>query len=59
MESDDEEIRNFRIPLRVFSRKSVAKYLENSKEDYFHTTKSGIEYYEKTFSCPYPFAKLD
>ena len=58
-ESDNEEIRNFRVPLRLLSRKSVAKYLENMKEDYFITTKSGIEYYEQTFSTPYPFAKLD
>jgi aminopeptidase N len=58
-ESDVEEIRNFKVPLRVISRKSVAKYLENSKEDYFNTTKSGIEYYEQLFSCNYPFAKLD
>lgn len=58
-ESDNEEIRNFKVPLRIFSRKSVAKFVENSKEDYFNTTKSGIEYYESLFSCPYPFAKLD
>ena len=58
-ESDVEEIRNFKVPLRIMGRKSVAKYLENSKEDYFNTTKSGIEYYEKLFSCNYPFAKLD
>ena len=58
-ESDVEEIKNFKVPLRLIGRKSVAKYLENSKEDYFNTTKSGIEYYEKFFSCNYPFAKLD
>ncbi len=58
-ESEKEEIKNFKFPLRLFSRKSIAKYVEASKEDYLHVTKCGIEYYEKLFSTPYPFDKLD
>jgi hypothetical protein len=41
------------------SRKSIAKYAEKAKEEYFTVTKSGIEFYEKFFSRDYPFAKLD
>ena len=57
--SDRDEIKNYRYPLRLQCRKSLAKYCEKAKEDYFTTTKAGIDYYEKLFSTPYPWGKLD
>ena len=59
MESDRDEIKNFKVPLRIMSRKSIAKYAEKAKEEYFNVTKSGIQFYEEFFSREYPFAKLD
>lgn len=58
-DSDKPEVQNYKFPLRLYSRKSVAKYVAAAKEDYFNVTKSGIDYYEKLFSTPYPFDKLD
>jgi aminopeptidase N len=58
-ESDKPEIKNYKFPLKLYSRKSIAKYVEKSKEEYLHVTKCGIDYYEQLFSTPYPFDKLD
>jgi aminopeptidase N len=58
-ESEKPAIKDFKVPLRMFSRKSIAKYAEQQKEEYFWVTKCGIEFYEKTFATPYPFQKLD
>ena len=30
-----------------------------AKDEYFNVTKCGIDFYEKLFSTPYPFDKLD
>lgn len=57
--SDQEVIKNYRYPLRLQCRKSLAKYLETSKEMYFTTTMCGIDFYEKLFSTNYPWSKLD
>jgi len=59
LESDQEEIKNFKIPLKLYSRRSVKKYLEKAKETYFNVTRSGISFYEELFSTPFPFSKLD
>jgi len=59
IESDRDEIKNFKVPLRIMSRKSIAKYAEKAKEEYFNVTKSGIQFYEEFFTREYPFAKLD
>ena len=45
------------IPLGVFSRKSLAQYLD---ADYIiDITKRGFEYFESRFGVPYPFEKYD
>ncbi|PJJ63499.1 aminopeptidase N [Compostimonas suwonensis] len=45
------------IPLGVFSRASLAQYLD---ADYvFEKTRQGFAYYEEKFDYPYPFAKYD
>jgi aminopeptidase N len=54
-ESDKPEIKDYKVPMRIFCRKSIAKYVEKLKEDYFRVSKAGIDYYSKTFSTPYPF----
>jgi len=59
VESEKPEIKNYQFPLKLHCRKSISKYLEMSKDEYFNCTKSGIDFYEKLFSTKYPFAKLD
>jgi len=57
--SDREEIKSYKYPLRLQCRKSLAKYLEKSKEELFKVSKNGIDWYEEFFSTPFPFDKLD
>jgi len=54
-----EEQKDPTIPMRLFCRKSLLKYVELIKEDWFRITKNGIHYYEKMFNTPYPFGKFD
>jgi len=58
-ESDKDEIKNYKIPLKIYSRKSIEKYVALQKELYFNVTKSGIDFYATLFSTAYPFDKLD
>ncbi len=46
-----------KIPLRLFARKSLAKYVDH--EEWFKITQSGLDYYEIQFGYPYPFNKYD
>ena len=43
------------IPLRLFCRQSLAKYVRPA--DCFPVTKAGLEFYRKYFKYPYPFKK--
>jgi len=45
--------------MKLYARKSIAKYVEKHKEKYFQVTKSGIDFYEEFFSTPYAFGKID
>lgn len=47
------------IPMRLFCRKSLSRYAEKMKDDWFRITKASIRYYEQMFDTPYPFDKLD
>ena len=47
------------IPMRLYCRKSLTKYAEKWKDDWFRITQIGIKYYEKVFATPYPFGKFD
>ena len=47
------------VPMRVFCRKSLTKYTQKIKDDWFRVTKASIRYYEQMFDTPYPFDKLD
>jgi len=57
--SDVKEYQDFKYPMKLYSRQSLAKYVEKNKEKYFHITKCGIEHYEKIFKTPYAFGKID
>ena len=57
--SEKEEIKNFRYPLGILCRKSLAKFMKDQFEQWLHVTKCGIEFYEDLFSCKYPWGKLD
>lgn len=46
-----------KIPLRLFARPSLAKYVH--PELWFQATKQGLGFYNKFFSYPYPFQKYD
>ena len=45
------------MPLRLFCRKSLAKYLD--PEELFTLTKQGFGFYEQFFAMKYPFHKYD
>ena len=45
--------------MRLYCRKSLTKYTEKMKDDWFRITKASIRYYENMFDTPYPFDKID
>lgn len=45
------------IPLRLFIRPALAKYLDT--KEWFKITKQGLAYFGRTFAYPYPFKKYD
>jgi aminopeptidase N len=45
------------IPLRLFSRPSMAKYVHTA--EWFKLTKQGLKFYETYFHFKYPFKKYD
>ena len=47
----------FRIPLRLFARRSLAKYVKPN--DWFKHTREGFNYFDKYFATPYPYIKYD
>ena len=45
------------IPLRLFARKSLAKYVDYN--EWFDITRDGLDHYSVLFGYPYPYAKYD
>ncbi len=45
------------IPLRLFARKSMARFVK--ADEWFEFTKQGFEFFEAYFEIPYPFKKYD
>ncbi|MCB0385097.1 MAG: aminopeptidase N, partial [Bdellovibrionales bacterium] len=45
------------IPLRLFARESLAKFVKTN--DWFTFTKQGLEFFPKYFAYPYPYKKYD
>lgn len=37
------------VPMKLFCRKSLTKYCEKMKDDWFRVTKASIRYYEQMF----------
>ena len=46
-----------KIPLRLFARQSLAKFVQPN--EWFKTTKQGLKFYQNYFAIDYPFAKYD
>ncbi len=46
-----------KIPLRLFARQSLAKYV--TPEDWFRVTRQGLGFYQGYFAFAYPFVKYD
>lgn len=46
-----------KIPLRLFARQSLAKYVKT--EEWFPITQKGLSYFSKYFNYPYPYGKYD
>ena len=47
----------FRYPLRLFARKSLAKYVK--PEQWFRYTRASFDYLDTYFAYPYPYKKYD
>ena len=47
------------VPMRLYCRRSLTRYAEKMKDDWFRITKASIRFYEEMFDTPYPFDKLD
>ena len=45
------------IPLRLFARESLARYVNPS--EWFSVTRQGFEFFQSYFDVPYPFRKYD
>jgi aminopeptidase N len=50
---------DYKVPMSLFCRHSLSKYMHDVAEDWFRVTRHGIDYYEEMFACKYPFDKLD
>ncbi len=51
------EDKNFRYPLRVMARKSLAARVPSA--EWFDITRRGFDFYERYLGTPYPFGKYD
>jgi aminopeptidase N len=51
------EDRSFRIPLRLFARRSLAGHVP--AEAWLATTRYGLDFFESYFGYPYPYGKYD
>jgi aminopeptidase N len=45
------------VPLRLYSRQALAKYVD--AEEWFDITRRGLEFFSKEFGVAYPFGKYD
>ena len=45
------------IPLRLFARRSLARYVD--AQEWFDVTRRGLAFYGKYFGIPYPYGKYD
>ena len=50
---------DFRIPMRLFARQSMAKFVAADADMWFKYTRAGFDYFEKYFGVTYPYGKYD
>ena len=46
-----------KIPLRLFARQSLARYIDY--REWFRITQEGLKFFDKYFNYPYPYPKYD
>lgn len=47
------------MPLRLFARPSLARYVEPDVKEWFTVTKQGLKFFEAWYAFKYPFVKFD
>eukprot|EP01118_Nematostelium_gracile_P019306 TRINITY_DN8910_c0_g1_i1.p1 TRINITY_DN8910_c0_g1~~TRINITY_DN8910_c0_g1_i1.p1 ORF type:complete len:457 (+),score=83.76 TRINITY_DN8910_c0_g1_i1:61-1371(+) len=47
------------IPMRVYCRNSMVKFIEEDISEIFDLTKKGIQFFAEFFDTPFPFVKYD
>jgi len=47
------------VPMAMYARKSLTKYLEPDLQELFTITKQGLKFYEDFYDYKYPFTKYD
>jgi aminopeptidase N len=47
------------MPLRLFARGSMERYLDDQAAEIFELTTQGLDFYSELFAQPYPFTKYD
>lgn len=50
---------DFRIPLRLFARQSMAKHVAADAEMWFEYSRGGFDFFEEYFGITYPYGKYD
>ena len=53
------EDNEFRIPLRLFARQSIAKFVAQDTQMWFDFTRAGFDFFEDYYGVDYPFGKFD
>jgi aminopeptidase N len=48
-----------KVPLRLYFRKSLLKFVSRDQAEWFKVTKEGFNFFETYFSIPYPYGKYD
>ncbi len=52
-----DESKGQRIPLDIYARQSMAKYLAKDVHEWFEVTKQGFEFFQDFFGTDYPYKK--
>ena len=54
-----EEERYDNIPMSIYCRESLGKFVEAEKDNIFSFNKAGIKFYNNYFKFKYPYTRLD
>lgn len=55
----EEQLHRKDVPMSLFVRASLLKFLERDAGEYFELTRRGMAFYEDLFGHEYPFSKYD